>query len=37
VRAEVHELTLFESILKSRGPAYVPLVRVPLDAVAASG
>jgi 2'-5' RNA ligase len=29
-RAEVHELTLFESVLKSRGPAYVPLVRVPL-------
>ena len=30
-RAGVHELTLFESVLKSRGPAYVPLVRVPLE------
>ena len=29
-RADVRELVLFESVLKSRGPAYVPLVRVPL-------
>ena len=29
-RAGIHELVLFESVLKSRGPAYVPLVRVPL-------
>jgi len=36
-RAAVHELTLFQSVLKSRGPAYVPLVRVPLVAAAASG
>jgi 2'-5' RNA ligase len=30
VRARVHELTLFESVLKSRAPAYLPLARVPL-------
>jgi len=35
-RAHVHELTLFQSVLKSKGPAYVPLVRVPLG-TAASG
>jgi 2'-5' RNA ligase len=35
-RAEVHELTLFESVLKSRGPSYVPLVRVPLAGDTAS-
>jgi RNA 2',3'-cyclic 3'-phosphodiesterase len=29
-RADVHELTLFESVLKSKGPAYRPIVRVPL-------
>jgi len=29
-RADVRELTLFESVLKSRGPAYLPIVRVPL-------
>ena len=34
-RAGVHELTLFQSVLKSRGPAYVPLVRVPLGTAAA--
>jgi RNA 2',3'-cyclic 3'-phosphodiesterase len=31
-RADVHELTLFESVLKSRGPAYVAILRVPLGA-----
>jgi RNA 2',3'-cyclic 3'-phosphodiesterase len=29
-RADVREVTLFESVLKSRGPAYLPLARVPL-------
>ena len=36
-RAEVHDLTLFESVLKSRGPAYIPILRVPLPRDTASG
>lgn len=36
-RADVHELTLFESVLKSKGPAYVPIVRVPLAGDTGSG